>query len=158
MKEKSEQEILPFKIELANNGIVIRESGLINEVEVYQIGEDGSDEHLMKAIGGKIYRWLIEVVLSEHNKEMEPNGFELEIGARLYGESIEKEMSWSDQLDNAELSVRALNILRNNNVPSAGDLQKLSKVDLLKMRGMGKKTFKEIVEFMKSQNLQFKKL
>lgn len=45
-----------------------------------------------------------------------------------------------------ELTVRACNVLRANNINTIGDLTALSARDLAALKGMGKRSIKEIVD------------
>lgn len=65
----------------------------------------------------------------------------------------------STPLADMDFTVRALNCMKHNNVQSletVGDLCRLSRIDLLKFRNLGKKTLSEIEDFMYEYGLSFK--
>ena len=59
------------------------------------------------------------------------------------------------QLVDQNLSVRALNCLKADNVETIGDLVKFNKGDLLKFRNFGKKSLSELDDLLQSLNLSF---
>ena len=83
------KEKMQLTIEFADNGIILRNPELEDEVTLALTkGEwtdsiDHSDEY--KAIGKKVYDWLTEVVVSEHSDYFVTTGAELDITATLNG-------------------------------------------------------------------------
>lgn len=59
------------------------------------------------------------------------------------------------KLVDACLSVRALTCLKGKDIETVGDLVKMNRSDILKFRNMGKKTLRELTEFLESLNLSF---
>lgn len=59
------------------------------------------------------------------------------------------------ELDSFNLSVRARNCLRSNNVFTLADLVKHNRQELLKFRNFGKKTFEELEGFLAEVGLEF---
>ena len=82
------KEKMRMNIELADNGIIIRNPDNEDEVTLaMEKGEwtdnlDHSDEY--KAIGKKVYDWLTEVVLQEHTDFIITN-FDIDITATCKG-------------------------------------------------------------------------
>ena len=82
------KEKMRMNIELADNGIIIR--NLENEDEVTLAVEKeaadgmwyGSEE---RAIGKKIYSWLMDVVIQEHEGELIITNFDIEVVATCKG-------------------------------------------------------------------------
>jgi DNA-directed RNA polymerase subunit alpha len=58
-------------------------------------------------------------------------------------------------VEELELSVRAMNCLRNANIRYIGELVQKSEQDMLKTKNFGRKSLKEIKEILSSMNLQF---
>ena len=52
-----------------------------------------------------------------------------------------------------DLSIRASKALKMNNIDTVGDLIKHTKRDLLKMQGFGKKSLREVEEFVERLNI-----
>lgn len=78
-------------------------------------------------------------------------------------EQIELENSKTDRqrlmetcIVDLDLSVRALNCLKQAEVSTIGDLMKMSKFDLLKFRNFGRKSMQEIEEMLYSKGLELK--
>lgn len=59
--------------------------------------------------------------------------------------------------DRSELSVRTINTLWNENIRTTNDLLSLSKTDLLKMRGIGRKAVNEIINHLDNFDLRLNK-
>ncbi len=57
--------------------------------------------------------------------------------------------------DLAELSVRSRNSLQKENISTLGDLVQRSEEDMLKIENFGKKSLKEISDFLEEQGLRF---
>ena len=75
-------------IELADNGIIIRNPECVDEVTLAlskgQYGEDHTDEY--NKIGKRVYDWLINILLAEQDpREIITTGFDLSIVARCSG-------------------------------------------------------------------------
>ena len=79
-------------IEFADNGIILRNPECEDEVTLaLEKGEwtdsiDHCDEY--KAIGKKVYDWLIDVVVEDHAHELICTGAELDITATLKGSGM----------------------------------------------------------------------
>ncbi len=89
-KKTTEPMTLQMTIELADNGIIIRNPECGDEVTLalekggYTECIDHSDEY--KAIGKKVYDWLINILLAEQDpREIITTGFDLNIVARCSG-------------------------------------------------------------------------
>lgn len=99
--KKSKKETMRMVINLAENGIIIRNPDSIDpdnaylamskatKNEPYGYTFDHSDEH--RAIGRRIYAWLMEELSEEHECKMEINGFEIEINAWVTGREMNNE-------------------------------------------------------------------
>lgn len=97
-KVKSPIEEQHLTIELADNGIILRNPDCEDEVTLalrgigthkpdgYGFDIDHSEEY--RAIGKRIYDWLMDVVLQEHD-DMITTGFDLTIQARCTGRDME---------------------------------------------------------------------
>ena len=89
------KEKMQLTIEFADNGIILRNPELEDEVTLALTGKgihkqdgygydiDHSDEY--RAIGKKIYEWLTEVVVPEYSGDFVTIGAELNIVATLNG-------------------------------------------------------------------------
>lgn len=90
-KEKTTEPMtMKMFIELADNGIIIRNPECGDEVTLalekggYPECIDHTDEY--KAIGKKVYDWLMNVLLGEQDpREIITTGFDLDIVARCSG-------------------------------------------------------------------------
>lgn len=89
------KEQMKLTIEFADNGIILRNPDLEDEVTLALTGKgthkpegygydiDHSDEY--RAIGQKVYDWLTEVVIAEYSGEWISTGADLSITATLNG-------------------------------------------------------------------------
>lgn len=92
---KEPMEKMRMNIELADNGIIIRNPECEDEVTLAMNGggtrkADGygydinhTDEY--KAIGKKIYDWLMDVVIQEHEGELVITNFDIDVVATCKG-------------------------------------------------------------------------
>lgn len=91
------KEKMRMNIELADNGIIIRNPDSEDEVMLAMTEEyvgpkgmgyqpDLSKEY--KAIGQKIYDWLLDVVIQEHDTELIITNFDLDITATCKGRAF----------------------------------------------------------------------
>lgn len=77
-------ENMQLTIEFADNGIILRNHELEDEVTLALTGNiDHSEEY--RAIGKKIYDWLTEVAVIEHSDYFVTTGADLDITATLNG-------------------------------------------------------------------------
>jgi hypothetical protein len=92
--ENRPKEKMQLMIEFADNGIILRNPELEDEVTLALIKEkhkevgygydiDHSEEY--RVIGKKIYDWLTEVVVAEYSGYLVTTGAELDITATLNG-------------------------------------------------------------------------
>ena len=83
---------MQLTIEFADNGIILRNPECEDEVTLALTkGEwtdciDHGDEY--KAIGKKVYDWLMDVVVHDHSSEIIATGAELDITATLTGRDM----------------------------------------------------------------------
>jgi len=73
----------------------------------------------------------------------------------LDDEALRMRQLLKTKLSDQDLSVRALNCLKAADVDTVGDLVKLNRNDLLKLRNFGKKSLTELDELLTSLNLKF---
>ena len=79
-----------MNIELADNGIIIRNPDSEDEITLAITERYGSDykpdiSNEYKAIGQKIYDWLLDVVIQEHDTDLIITNFDLDITATCKG-------------------------------------------------------------------------
>ena len=85
------KEKMRMNIELADNGIIIRNPELEDDITLAITSEartiygdkDLSNEY--RAIGRKIYDWLLDVVIQEHESELIITNFDIDITATCKG-------------------------------------------------------------------------
>ena len=81
-------ECLKMNIELADNGIIIRNPENEDEVTLAmnkgEIGDTIYDDDIYKAIGKKVYDWILGVVMEEHTDFIITN-FDIDITATCKG-------------------------------------------------------------------------
>ena len=85
------KEKMRMNIELANNGIIIRNPDCEDDVTLAITSEartiynekDLTNEY--KAIGKKIYDWLLDVVIQEHDTELIITNFDIDVVATCKG-------------------------------------------------------------------------
>lgn len=90
-KDNRPKEKMRLTIEFADNGIILRNPECKDEVTLAvhpdtghnQKGADYSEEY--KAVGQKIYDWLINVAVEDHSYDWISTGAELSITATLCG-------------------------------------------------------------------------
>ena len=88
---KEPKEKMRMNIELANNGIIIRNPDCEDDVTLAITSEartiynekDLTNEY--KAIGKKIYDWLLDVVIQEHDTELIITNFDIDVVATCKG-------------------------------------------------------------------------
>ena len=88
-------ECLKMNIELADNGIIIRNPDCEDEVTLAITSEartiynerDLTNEY--KAIGKKIYDWLMDVVIQEHEDDLIITNFDIDVVATCKGRAIQ---------------------------------------------------------------------
>jgi hypothetical protein len=91
------QEKMQLIIEFADNGIILRNPDLEDEVTLALTGhadgihyeKDVVHDEEYKAIGRKVYEWLTEVTAAEHSGYWIATGAELDIVATLTGRKRE---------------------------------------------------------------------
>ena len=59
-------------------------------------------------------------------------------------------------IDDLDFSVRAYNCLKRANINTLGDLTQKSELEMMKIRNLGKKSLKEVVEKIKEMGLKFR--
>ena len=80
-----------MNIELADNGIIIRNPNEEDEVtlaitsEARTIYNDKDLSNEYKAIGKKVYDWLLDVVIQEHESDLIITNFDIEVQAVAKG-------------------------------------------------------------------------
>ena len=89
-----QKEKMQLTIEFADNGIILRNPELEDEVTLALLGLDEGGYNVIhdeeyKAIGKKIYDWLVEVVVPEHSGTWISTGADLDITATLTGRERE---------------------------------------------------------------------
>lgn len=83
--------VMNMNIELADNGIIIRNRDNEDEVTLAlerdrrNYDEKDSRQDMYKAIGEKIYDWLMDDVIEEQSDELVVTHFELEIVVECIG-------------------------------------------------------------------------
>ena len=86
------KEKMRMNIELADNGIIIRNPENEDEVTLaMEKGEwadniDHSDEY--KAIGKKVYDWLLDVVIQKHESDLIITNFDIDVVATCKGRAF----------------------------------------------------------------------
>ena len=88
---KKPMEKMRMNIELADNGIIIRNPECEDDVTLAITSEsrtiynekDLTNEY--KAIGKKIYDWLLDVVIQEHDTELIITNFDIDVVATCKG-------------------------------------------------------------------------
>ena len=88
------KEKMRMNIELADNGIIIRNPdcedditlAITSEVRTIYNQKDLSNEY--KAIGRKIYDWLLDVVIQEHEGDMIITNFDIDVVATCKGRAF----------------------------------------------------------------------
>ena len=89
------KEKMRLDIEFADNGIILRNPELVDEVTLAVHPQTGYSPHgtdfteEYKAIGKEISDWLTEVVVCDHREEWIATGAELNIMATLTGRKYE---------------------------------------------------------------------
>lgn len=69
---------------------------------------------------------------------------------------VTSKLSPNTRLEDLPLSVRLLNGLRYNGIHTVGELTNCTREDLLKMRLVGAKSYREILELLNENNLKLK--
>ena len=86
-KIKEPKEKMRMNIELADNGIIIRNPECDDEVTLAArtINNERDLTNEYKAIGKKIYDWILDVVMQEHRTELVITNFDIEVVATCKG-------------------------------------------------------------------------
>ena len=72
-------------------------------------------------------------------------------------EIICKEKGWDDNIEETDLSVRAINCLKLNGITTIGQITTFKVDDFLKLKNMGKKSLDEVSELLRLKGLSFVK-
>ena len=89
------KEKMRMNIELADNGIIIRNPDCEDEVtlaitsEARTIYNDKDLSNEYKAIGRKIYDWLLDVVIQEHEDELIITNVDIDVVATCKGRAMQ---------------------------------------------------------------------
>lgn len=59
-------------------------------------------------------------------------------------------------IDDLDFSVRAYNCLKRANVNTLGDLTEKTELEMMKIRNLGKKSLKEVIDKIKEMGLRFR--
>ena len=89
------KEKMRMNIELADNGIIIRNPdcedditlAITSDARTIYNDKDLSNEY--KAIGRKIYDWLLDVVIQEHEDDMIITNFDIDVVATCKGMAMQ---------------------------------------------------------------------
>lgn len=89
------KEKMRMNIELADNGIIIRNPdcedditlAITSDARTIYNDKDLSNEY--KAIGRKIYDWLLDVVIQEHEDELIITNFDIDVVATCKGRAMQ---------------------------------------------------------------------
>ena len=88
-KDNRTKENMRLTIEFADNGIILRNPEFDDDVTLALMNGEWTDsiDHgdAYKAIGKKVYDWLMDVVVQDHAHELICTGAELSITATLIG-------------------------------------------------------------------------
>ena len=133
------------------------------EVESARVGQDASYDKLIMdvytkgsirpeeamALGAKI---LIEHfnIISNLSEIADKTGI---MNAKQEDSKIKKLETPIDELD---FSVRAYNCLKRANINTLGDLTEKSELEMMKIRNLGKKSLKEVIDKIKDMGLKFR--
>ncbi len=133
------------------------------EVENARVGQDASYDKLVLyvntngslrpeeaiALGSKI---LIEHfnILTELSEIADMTGI---MSAKQEDSKLKKLETSIDDLD---FSVRAYNCLKRANINTLGDLTEKSELEMMKIRNLGKKSLKEVIDKIKGMGLRFR--
>lgn len=77
---KELKEKMRMNIEMADNGIIIRNPECEDDVK---LATSGANEY--KSIGKKVYDWLMDVVMQKHKNELIITNFDIEVVATCKG-------------------------------------------------------------------------
>ena len=89
------KEKMRMNIELADNGIIIRNPDCEDEVtlaitsDARTIYNDKDLSNEYKAIGQKVYDWLLDVVIQEHEDELISTNFDIDVVATCKGRAMQ---------------------------------------------------------------------
>ena len=86
------KEKMRLNIELADNGIILRNPDCEDDVTLATTSHYDSTDHYKpdlsneyRAIGRKIYDWLMDVVIQEHKNELIITNFDIDVVATCKG-------------------------------------------------------------------------
>ena len=71
-------------------------------------------------------------------------------------EENKKERVLEMSIEDLELSVRSFNCLKRANINTLGDLTAKSELEMMKIRNLGKKSLKEVIDKIKGMGLRFR--
>lgn len=90
-KRNNQVEVMNLNIELADNGIIIRNEANEDEVTLAlerdrrNYDEKDSRQDMYKAIGEKVYDWLMDDVINKQSDNLVVTHFEVKISAECIG-------------------------------------------------------------------------
>ncbi len=96
------------------------------------------------------------VLITQLEKIDNPEFTEAIKGLMKQNEDDPKQKALERSIDDLELSVRAYNCLKRAGINTVSDLVGKSENEMLKIRNLGKKSFKEVVDKVKEMDLNFR--
>ncbi len=133
------------------------------EVETTRVGQDANYDKLIMYIwtnGSVLPQEAISQASSILTAQLE------KIGNPEFTDSIRELMKQNEEdpkqqaleksIDDLELSVRAYNCLKRANINTVQDLVNKSETEMMKIRNLGKKSLKEVIEKVKEMDLSFR--
>ena len=84
-KDNRPMESMKLTIEFADNGIILRNPDMEDDVTLALTRDENDHSEEYKAIGRKVYDWLTEVVVEDHSTHYISTGADLYILATLNG-------------------------------------------------------------------------
>lgn len=100
---------------------------------------------------------LAAKILIEHlNIVMDLNSIADTTGVMNAKQEDNKQKKLETPIDDLDFSVRAYNCLKRANINTLGDLTEKSELDMMKIRNLGKKSLKEVMDKIKDMGLKFR--
>ncbi len=133
------------------------------EVETARVGQDDSYDKLIMYVwtdGSVLPQEALaqgaSILITQLEKIDDPEYTEAIKGLMKQNEEDPKQKALEKSIDDLELSVRAYNCLKRANINTVADLVNKSENEMLKIRNLGKKSFKEVIDKVKEMELTFR--
>jgi DNA-directed RNA polymerase subunit alpha len=133
------------------------------EVETARVGQDANYDKLImyvwtdgSVLPQEALSQAASILITQLDKIDNPEFTDAIKGLMKQNEDDPKQRALEKSIDDLELSVRAYNCLKRAGINTVQDLVNKTENEMMKIRNLGKKSFKEVIDKVKEMNLSFR--